>query len=488
MPTAHSISPDEHAMLLRAYARNNEPVPQEVNATLELVYGELPTQLTGTHFRNGPGKQEAYGVPYDHPFDGDGMILRFAFDGERVRYRNRYVRTREFLAEERAQRMLYRGFGTNLPGGLLANGLRARFKNAANTSVVYHAGRLLALWEGGLPHEIDPDSLATLSRFDFDGALLPDAPLERLLMPELPFSAHPTEDPRTGELFNFGTMYGVESSLLVYTIAPEGHVMDMRRIGLDRMSFVHDFVLTEHYLAFALTPVVFDVPRALAGLSTPVASLSRDPDAPTTILLAPRGGGEPLRFHAPGGFIFHYVNGFDEDGGQRVVLDGCWMDDLPSADVAKQAMRGAAVAFEGASLVRMTVDVRAQQVSLRDLASTTLELPSVHPGYVMRRHRYAYGISHAPGRRGSLMTAIARVDVEREHATHRDFFPDLPGEPLFVAHPGRDDESEGWLLSLVYRSAEHISDLEILDARTLETVACVRLPHHVPQGFHSIFV
>ena len=60
-------------------------------------------------------------------------------------------------------RMLYRGFGTNLPGGFFANALRMRFKNAANTSVVWHGGKLLALWEGGLPHRLDPTTLDTLS-------------------------------------------------------------------------------------------------------------------------------------------------------------------------------------------------------------------------------------------------------------------------------------------------------------------------------------
>lgn len=486
-PIAAAASSSSSVNLLAIYARGNQPVSAELDATLTIVEGELPPDLVGTHYRNGPGKQEAFGVPYDHPFDGDGMVTRFAFDGQHVHYRNRFVRTREFVEEERAQRMLYRGFGTNLPGGILANGLRARFKNAANTSLVHHGGRLLALWEGGLPHALDPETLATLGRFDFDGALRPDSALDRLIMPELPFSAHPTIDPDTGDLINFGTAYGREPRLMYYRVDAAGVMREVRSIPLERMSFVHDFVLTPRYAVFALTPVVFDIPRALAGLATPVASLSHDEREPTVILLVPRDGGAPRSFLAPGGFIFHYVNGFEEDD-HTVVLDGCWMPTLPGAQVARAAMRGEAAPFEAATLTRITLDLRRGVVSRRVWPDTTLELPTIHPAHTMRRHRWAFGVSQIASGRSSLSTALSCVDCQTGEALQRDFAPDLPGEPLFVPRPNSRDERDGWLLSLVYRSALHVSDLLILDARTLKTCAAARLPHHVPHGFHSIFV
>jgi all-trans-8'-apo-beta-carotenal 15,15'-oxygenase len=97
--------------------------------------------------------------------------VRFAFDGARVRYRTRFVATREREEEARARRPVYRSFGTNLPGGLRKNLFRTTFKNAANTSVVWHGGKLLALWEGGLPHRLDPETLATFGRDDYGGRL-----------------------------------------------------------------------------------------------------------------------------------------------------------------------------------------------------------------------------------------------------------------------------------------------------------------------------
>ena len=60
---------------------------------------------------------ERAGTYYGHPFDGDGMVSRFAFTQKGIHYRNRFVRTRWYLEEEKAGRILYRNFGTNIPEG-----------------------------------------------------------------------------------------------------------------------------------------------------------------------------------------------------------------------------------------------------------------------------------------------------------------------------------------------------------------------------------
>src|SRR5919202_1710907 len=114
--------PVRHYPVLHKYVQANRCVTDEYDdVPLTLIEGELPADLVGTLYRNGNGRFQHQGVWYDHLFDGDGMIAKFHFDGQRVRYRNRYVRTAEFVAEEQAERMLYRSFGTNLPGGFLKN-------------------------------------------------------------------------------------------------------------------------------------------------------------------------------------------------------------------------------------------------------------------------------------------------------------------------------------------------------------------------------
>ena len=110
---------DAVASAAAAFRRAFETVTEEVDdVPLRIVEGALPADLRGVLFRNGPGRVERGGERYGHLFDGDGMVVRFEFSGGEggqgasVRYRNRYVRTAEYVEETKAGRILYRGFGT----------------------------------------------------------------------------------------------------------------------------------------------------------------------------------------------------------------------------------------------------------------------------------------------------------------------------------------------------------------------------------------
>src|SRR5690606_15569898 len=124
----------------------------------------LPPELRGTLYRNGPNPQ--FPQPSAHWFVGDGMIHAFTLEDGAARYRNRWVRTPKWLAERAAGRPLFGGFGQPLPdapGGVEGG--------VANTNIMLHAGRLLALEEGHLPMEIAPGNLETRGYRDYAGAI-----------------------------------------------------------------------------------------------------------------------------------------------------------------------------------------------------------------------------------------------------------------------------------------------------------------------------
>ena len=149
-----------------------ENLDQEFDYEITEIEGAVPSDLKGTFFRNGPGRQRIGETAYGHWFDGDGMISAFTFDDGRVHFKNRYVRTEKYLAETAAQAICYRGFGTQIPGGLGKNFLKMP-ANPANTSIVHHGGHLLALNEGGRPWALNPENLETLGEFSYDGGLKP---------------------------------------------------------------------------------------------------------------------------------------------------------------------------------------------------------------------------------------------------------------------------------------------------------------------------
>ncbi len=146
---------------------NFAPIDAEYDVPEPRVVGDLPRGLDGTLFRNGPNPRFPPVDPRRHHwFIGDGMIHAFTLSNGRASYRNRWVRTDKWLAEDAAGHALVSGFG----GPALA-GARVRNTGVANTNIVWHAGRLLALEEAHLPFELDPATLDTRGVQDFSGAL-----------------------------------------------------------------------------------------------------------------------------------------------------------------------------------------------------------------------------------------------------------------------------------------------------------------------------
>lgn len=168
--------------------------------TFEIISSRRPNNVLqpqeGTLFRNGHAKFDVNGVKIAHPFDGDGMISAVTFKDGRAFFRNRFVWTKGYQRELKSGKIEYRGtFGTQKEGGWLANIFDLRRKNVANTNVIYWGGRLLALWEGGLPHLMDPVTLQTYG----------ESRIAKVLKPGQNLAAHPRYDPVTNRYVFFST-------------------------------------------------------------------------------------------------------------------------------------------------------------------------------------------------------------------------------------------------------------------------------------------
>lgn len=101
------------------------------------IEGEIPLDLVGTIFRNGPGRFDRGNTRYEHVLDGDGHIIKFVLDGktQRAHVSNKFVRTAEFSAEEKEGKILFRStFGTQMPN-VQDNIFNLKLKNQANTNV-----------------------------------------------------------------------------------------------------------------------------------------------------------------------------------------------------------------------------------------------------------------------------------------------------------------------------------------------------------------
>eukprot|EP01023_Acetabularia_acetabulum_P057792 TRINITY_DN6746_c0_g1_i2.p1 TRINITY_DN6746_c0_g1~~TRINITY_DN6746_c0_g1_i2.p1 ORF type:complete len:229 (-),score=35.31 TRINITY_DN6746_c0_g1_i2:38-724(-) len=160
--------------LICEYQRSFVNVSKEVSMWIseDMITGKIPTDIEGTQFRNGPAFFERNGVRQNF-LDGDGMINKFSIKHGKFHYMNKFIRTKEYVAESAADKFLYRTIFSNndyidIFNTFKINGL---FKNSANTGVLCWGGKLFALHETSPPYELAPHTLRTLGQSSVFGTL-----------------------------------------------------------------------------------------------------------------------------------------------------------------------------------------------------------------------------------------------------------------------------------------------------------------------------
>jgi carotenoid cleavage dioxygenase-like enzyme len=450
----------DHPFLKGFYA----PFGAEIDAPDLVVVGDLPADLNGTFYRNGP---DPLYPPRDvyHPFDGDGMIYAFHFSNGKISMRNRWVRTKKFEQELAAGRKLFGVFGNPMTSDPSVNFMDY---NTANTHIWPHAGRIFALMEGCPPVELDPVTLETRGSETFQGAVTG------------PFTAHPKYDLRTGNLYAFGySAKGPGSKALRYTVIdPQAKAARLAWIEQPYASMMHDFVVTENLVMFPCMPVVIDLSRAMQG--KPLAAW--EPNCTSSFGIMSRDGdGSDLKWiETDPTFTFHFANGFEHNG--AVVCDAVVSPRAPlMPDTQGRFPSHEDTRFR---LTRWTIG---DEFSVSEWDDMDLQFPRIDDRWMGRPYRYVFanGSTSPIAGREEGFNAVVRYDLTTgQRATYVAGAGAYAGEPVFV--PSGPDEGQGHLLCLVWHKAENRSDLIVLDAQNLSSgpVATVKLPTRVPAGFH----
>jgi carotenoid cleavage dioxygenase-like enzyme len=372
--------------------------------------------------------------------------------------------------------------------------------SAANANVFWHAGKVLALAESGLPRQFS----RLLTPEEFEGGL------------RVPIASHVRRDAATGGRVLFGVERGTESASPFLRIGEwdaAGALVRHREVELERATWQHDIGVTADHIVFIESPTEFS--EALYGYDndpdqdeaewTPEVPVPFrwDPGAPGWVGVLDRdtgvGGDDGVRWvrldpclvthvlhaHDDGEAVVLYVCRYEvPEEGQPVDLD---VSVVGSAGIGMNLIAGGLPVLErwrieGERLERSQVDDR------------LVEYPTSDPQCDAGPFRYGYGVEVAPNFDRSADREVDHLGLLRFDVARDEVVAWNPGqyrtasEPLFVRAVDGKSDDEGWLLTMVYDAARGASDLYVLDASSFgrrAVQAVIHLPESVALPFRS---
>lgn len=440
---------------------NRAPVSDEVTLTELEVRGAIPPELEGRYVRNGANPRTGESA---HWFLGDGMVHGIELSGGAASwYRNRYVRT-PCYANPGVERMdMY----------LDPDTLEFDYTvSTANTHVIGHAGRILALEEGAFPYVLT-DDLDTVGPHDYDGRLV------------TAMTAHPKICPETGELLFFG--YSSLPPYLVYhRVDATGRLVRSEEITVTGPTMMHDFVVSRNHTIFMDLPAIFDMELAMTG-GMPIRWSD---DYPARFGVMPREGtdADVKWFDVDPCYVFHTLNAHDD--GDEVVVRGCRLREIwrDSADIGDAGAESAEEQMP--HMWEWRLDLATGACRERQLDDRSSEFPRVADSTVGLNGRYGYTMSTSflDGTVGEIFKYdMADGGARTSHVFDRG---QTPGEPVFVPAEGGTNEDDGYLMTFVHDETTDTSHLTILDASNMAAapIAEVHLPRRIPAGFHGSWI
>ena len=443
---------------------------------LRASYGAAPEALNGTLYRVGPGRFEDAAGPYGHWFDGEGLLTAIRFRGGEVSAACRMIVPAGAEREDYASRgrlgRAPRGLARRVIGYVRPDG----YVNVANTALMEWQGRLFALFEAGLPTEVDRETLETLGETEL-------GVVRRSL------GAQPQPRAETGELINQGFSPAPFARVDYYALPEKGAPRQLARAAVSDRFPAHDLAVAGAHAVTVMSPLFVDIPRLLGG--APVSRCLRwRPERGTEVVVAPLNGGAAWRASAPAMLYSHTAHAFEEDG--VLVVQGVAAADASLADWTARVRRGCKSLAPSPSPGRLTeirIDLETRRVSVEALFEAPLEFPAVDP----RRPGARAGVVYAAGwgddrdAYSDFYDAVLRFDLTEDAPRRFEFgHGHAVSEPVFV--PGGEAEGEGWLLCVNYDAHADRSCVMVLEAGVeMKLVATLPLPQPLPMSLHGLW-
>ena len=382
------------------------------------------------------------------------MIHCIKFEKDRIIYSNKWIRTYRFLTEKKYKSPMFVRLGKLTTVEIFSKFI-SRILNGedifnkygegtANTNVIYHAGKLLALNEMDKPYllRLTDTSFKTKGRYDFNGELLSN------------MNAHPKIDSRSGEMIGLG--YDVIKRICtVLFIDKKGSLERRINIPLRRSTVMHDFGLTHSKIILVDHPLEFNIINILKS-SFPIGVTKG-----MRIGILDRSTYE-LRWIKTlhDDIIFHIAHCYDDSDGKIIMYAFCY--DPDTFDIQQ-------LELERPNLRRFEINLYENSCKARSVSKCRGELPVMDGDYIFYSRISDCGFD-----------AIVRHDIKTNKEDIVYF-----GEKLYG---GECAIYGNYIINILTTQTESLSKLVIYNKTTLQLDRCVSLGLRIPFGFHGLFI
>lgn len=453
--------------------------PAELNLSDLPVQGQLPTWLTGTLLRNGPGTFRVGQQSYRHWFDGLAMLHKFSFANGRVAYANKFLETRSYAEARRTGRIAYSEFATDpcrsLFGRVMAV-FNPQITDSAKVSLARLAEKFVALAETPIQVEFDPETLRSV------GVLTYEQPVFGSMT-----TVHPQIEDDTA--YNLVTRYNAISQYRFYELTGHRPPKLLSALPSLQPGYLHSFGMSQNYFIVADFPLKVNPINLLLWLRPYIENFHWKPQLGTPFLLIDRRTGKlAARLEAEAFFAFHHVNAFER--GDELIVD---IVGYPDAEIIQayylNRLENPAARLPWGQLRRYHLPLKNKhaRATYEIISDVCLELPRFdYERYNLRSdYNFVYAVSVQANQPHGFYNQLAKVNLatgqsQTWHAPHC-----FPGEGVFVGAPNRTAEDDGVVLSVVLDAERGKSFLLVLDAASFTEHARAELPQPVLFGYHG---
>lgn len=267
-------------------------------------------------------------------------------------------------------------------------------------------------------------------------------------------------------------------------------MLDRRYMKIPGFNYAHDFVLTKDYYIFHMTPFVLTSfvagLKIVSGYESPGSSMRYYPELPSKLVMIHRTKIDepPILLNAPPVHIFHY--GTIQESDEKLSFTAACMGKNFTMEFENKVWLSN---FGQAPGRLIKFDITRSPNGEFSLATETVvshacEFPAVNR-FLDTKQTMCYLMANTRKKENvPFRDVIKFFHTGEEPLIWKS--RGVVGEPAYAPKGEWDDgEDNGYLIVQVFIPETKRTEFAVIDARTMKTVATIKLKHHVPFGFHG---